>query len=284
LYMNRILILLILILPLIWSPSGAIDLESSRLELGIQSLKNGGADYINSFDRNQQSDEFESDFDDGEGIYEYDYKSTKRAFVYSLLVPGLGQRYAKSHPIKTLAFIGVEVGLWMGYFNRRNKGDIRTDEYIDFADLHWLKGPGDSTYYDWLSNQEDSADIVGGHDLENADYQQYYEMIGKYDLFRAGWDDYWVNPAKYDSVDFYTSPHRERYLVMRDEANSFYDNANKLLIFAMLNHLVSAFDAAMAAKRYNRTKASESWFSVKTEMKKYSATEKIPIIKFTYGF
>ena len=71
---------------------------------------------------------------------------------------------------------------------------------------------------------------------------------------------------------------------MRKDANDYYDLANKFLIFAMVNHLVSAFDAALSAKRYNKNKAAESWLSLKTEMKKYSATEAIPIVKLTYRF
>jgi hypothetical protein len=109
-------------------------------------------------------------------------------------------------------------------------------------------------------------------------------MIGKYDQFRAGWEDYWLDPYKYDSVNFYTSPQRETYLGMRKDANDFYNNANRFLIFSVLNHLVSAFDAALAARRYNRGQTSDAWLSVKTEMKKYSATENLPIIKLTYRF
>jgi hypothetical protein len=254
----------------------------------MQTLKYSKTDYVNVLPKSQQEGEFVNEFGDNESIYEYDYKSPKRAFVYSLLIPGLGQRYAESHAIKTLAFLGIEVGLWMGYFNRHNKGNIATDDYEKYANEHWIEGArsDDSTlhtYWGWLA-WKDSTEDDFTHHLSDSKDQQYYEMIGKYDQFRGGWDDYWSDPLKFDSVDFYTSPNRETYLNMRKDANDYYDLANKFLIFAMVNHLVSAFDAALAAKRYNKNKAAESWLSLKTEMKKYSATEMMPIVKLTYRF
>jgi len=286
--MKKILLLLMLIFLSARFPVGAIELESNELELNIQGLKYGSTDYANLKNQSQQGGEFYNEFGDDEGIFEYDYKSPKRAFVYSLLIPGLGQRYSESHALKTLAFIGVEVGLWMGYFNRHNKGDIATDDYEHFADDHWFVGlvtddSASGTYRGWL-NWKDSTEDDFTHTISETKDQQYYEMIGKYEQFRGGWDDYWDDPLKYDSVDFYTSPNRETYLTMRKDANDYYDMANRFLIFTMVNHLVSAFDAALSAKRYNKKKAAESWLSVKTEMRKYSATESIPVVKFTYGF
>ncbi len=292
--MKKILLLLILLFSLIWLlwlPSGAVDLESNQFELDMQLLKYGSTDHVKTLPVSQQGEEFGGEFGGDEGIFEYDYKSPKKAFVYSLLVPGLGQRYAESHALKTLAFIGIEVGLWMGYFNRNNKGDITTDDFEKFADAHWFEGDTsiDTTYRGWMNDypgEVDEDDFT--HHLSERKDQEYYEMIGKYDQFRAGWDDYgyWSNDFLGDTIPGQSdvSANRETYLNKRKEANDYYDMANKFLIFAMVNHLVAAFDAALSAKRFNKTKAAESWLSIKTEMKKYSATEKIPIVKLTYRF
>ncbi len=289
--MKKILLLLILIFSLTRLPSGAVDLESNQFELDMQLLKYGSTEYENLLPRTQQGDEFVSEFDDDEGIFEYDYKSPKKAFVYSLLIPGLGQRYAESHALKTLAFIGIEVGLWMGYFSRHNKVDIATDDYEKFANGHWFEGDTsiDTTYRGWMNDypgEVDEDDFT--HHLSEYKDQEYYEMIGKYDQFRAGWDDYgyWSNDFLSDTIpgQSVVSANRETYLNMRKDANDFYSVANKFLIFTMVNHLVAAFDAALSAKRFNKNKAAGSWLSLKTEMKKYSATEKIPIVKLTYRF
>jgi hypothetical protein len=282
--MKKIMASFIPTLLLAWLPSGAIDLGNSEIDLQVQALKYGEGDYTNAhIITNQQTDEFDMGFED-EGIYEYDYKSPKKAFLYSLIVPGMGQRYAGSHVLKPLVFLGAEAGLWMGYFKYRNDGNKKTDEYHDYADAHWFEGDSaiDTTYRGWLYDQDLSEDDLS-HTLPDVKNQEYYEMIGKYEQFRAGWDDYghWDWPP--DSLPP-TSPHRETYLNMRRDANDFFDTANRLVIFSMINHLVSAFDAALAARRHNRSEASDAWLTVKTEMRRYSATESIPVIKFAYRF
>lgn len=289
--MRSLFILLVLSLTGTCLPLMAFDLKNSPLELEIESLKNSGKDYVGSYTLgSQQDDEFDIDLDDDESIYEYDYKSPKKAFVYSLLIPGWGQKYCESHAIKSLAFLAIEAGMWMGYFKYHNDGNKKSDEFEAFADEHWIEGPNTSaeSYRNWLLGGDHDEDTMT-HQIPELRDQQYYEMIGKYDQFRAGWDDYWDNPAWYDTQDangvfIHVSPNRETYEFIRKDANDLLDRANKFVIISMVNHLISAFDAALAAKRYNRGKSSEFWLSIKAEMKKYSATEEIPIIRFAYKF
>ena len=253
------------------------------------------------FNAQQNGGEFDIWSSDNEGIYEYDYKSPKRAFIYSLIVPGWGQKYAKSHAIKILAFLAIEAGSWMEYFKYHNDGNQKTDEFEAFADEHWIEGrvlsetsvdPAQS-YRGWLLTEYGVVDDddIGEftHHLPETKDQQYYEMIGKYDQFRAGWDDYWENPSYYDSTDesgnyLFVSPNRAKYEDMRREANDLLDKANKFIMVSLANHVISAIDAALAAKRYNRGKSEEMWLTVRAEMKKYSATEEIPILRFTHRF
>ena len=260
-------------------------------------------EYALSFSNQEEQPEVYDDwFEDDESIFEYDYKSPKRAFIYSLLIPGWGQKYAESHVIKPLFFLVAEAGSWMGYFKYRNDGNRKTDDYEAFADEHWIEGivlpdntvdPAES-YTGWLLDSfgiyddEDSLESFTHH-LPDTRNQQYYEMIGKYDQFRAGWDDYWDNRIKYDSVDsegnfIFVSPNRETYETMRKDANDMLDRANKFIIVSLINRIVSAVDAAMSAKRYNKNQSKEMWLTVRAEFKKYSATEEIPILRFSCRF
>jgi hypothetical protein len=116
------------------------------------------------------------------------------------------------------------------------------------------------------------------HQLPDSKTQQYYEMIGKYDQFRGGWDDYWLDTT------IYNTPHREYYNTMRGKANDLLDKAKSFIVFSMVNHIVSAFDAALAAGRHNRSQSGDNWLSLKTEMKYYSATEKIPVVQLSCKF
>jgi hypothetical protein len=48
------------------------------------------------------------------------------------------------------------------------------------------------------------------------------------------------------------SPHRQTYLDMRRQANDYFTNATTFAMVSIANHLVSAFEAAIGARRYNR--------------------------------
>jgi len=289
--MNKLLLALILMFVIMQMPAMALDVKNSQLELEIQSIKISSQEHINEIA--ESDDQIDDDFGFGfeqENIYDYDYKSPQKAFVYSLLIPGWGQKYCGSHIMKSIGFLGAEAGMWMGYFNYHNNGNKLTDDFEAFADDHWLEG--DSTvmasYRGWLY-AVDSTEDQFTHTLPESKDQQYYEMIGKYDQFRAGWDDYWDDPAYYDIVDsttggvMYISPNREQYESMRKKANDELDKANKFIIGSVLVHLVSAFDAAISAKRHNKKEAASMW-SLKAEMKKYSATESIPMLKIACRF
>ncbi len=286
-----------------WGMSYGLDLPESKLELEIQSLKTGGADLMGShLSVDEEYDEFATEFDDG-GIFDYEYKAPKKAFLYSLVVPGWGQMYTKSSIWKPLVMLGLEVGSWAGYIIYHKDGNDLTDEYEAFADLHWIEGDrGDSldysidlenpNYWDWFYTMtgDDNSGIPTTETLPEGRSQQYYEMIGKYDQFVGGWDDYWtVNEELFSGGITYigsvlNTPNRIKYNDMRGKANDKLDAANNFILVAMANHLISAFDAALAANRFNKRNSEESWLSVRTDMKKYSATEKMPIVRLTYHF
>jgi hypothetical protein len=83
--------------------------------------------------------------------------------------------------------------------------------------------------------------------------QTYYENIGKYDQFAFGWSDFPDVTGPEDTVGVtFVTPHRKQYLDMRDKANREFNKASTVLILTISNHLLSAFEAAWSAKRYNR--------------------------------
>ena len=198
-------------------------------------------------------------------VYGFKGKSVKKAFVYSLLIPGTGEFYAGSK-IKAVIFLGLDVTLWALYFNYHGKGKDKEDEYQKFADRYWWKDEYefwlyDSVYHNEYSPQswnpnvtpanvcdtfpywENNKWVYLSHHLPDEKTDQYYEMIGKYEQFKFGWDDF---PDDLDEI------RRNIYLDVRENSNRWLNKAKYSAMFSLANHILSAFDAAIAVKRYNK--------------------------------
>ena len=215
-----------------------------------------------------------------------DVLSTKEAFLFSLVLPGAGEFYAKSY-IKAGAFFLAEAGFWSGFMYFMHQYSIKEDEFMAYADEHWNKDMW-LLWYDSLhvygelvdTSVDDEiviTDSLGIEMLPTEKTQQYYEMIGKYDWFVLGWDDvierddYVVHvqatyayaqnnagntSAIHDEIVAYLgknvhSDHMLHYMDMRNDANNQYTIAKYFVGAAIFNHVVSAFDAAWTAKRHN---------------------------------
>jgi hypothetical protein len=176
-------------------------------------------------------------------VYGFKGKSVKRAFLYSLIIPGTGEFYAGSK-IKAVLFFGLDVTFWSLYFNYHGKGKDKEDEYIAFADKNW-----DEDYYRaWWELLPDTTKEKYSHTLPDEHNQQYYEMIGKYKQFAFAWEDFDENTAGEDSM----TPYRDHYLDVREQSNSWLNKAKYSAMFSLANHILSAFDAAIAVKKYNK--------------------------------
>lgn len=228
-------------------------------------------------------------------IYEFKTRSVAKAFALSLLVPGAGQFYNGSK-LKGALFLGIEALGWVGYLKYDGDGDTQTDEYEAFARAHWYEQP----YWDSLNAyhgvEKWHDDDVFAHHLpwtvnENGDTvanlnHEYYENIGKYDQFVWGWDDLQqiespVNPST-PEVSF-VSARRMDYVNMREDANSSYDRARASLIVVVANHVVSALEAAFAAKRYNNQAQHANHFDFDLKVVSLEETP-TPWVRVAYSF
>ncbi|OGC85473.1 MAG: hypothetical protein A2W07_03765 [candidate division Zixibacteria bacterium RBG_16_43_9] len=233
-------------------------------------------------------------------VYQFKSKSTKRGFLYSLVVPGAGEFYAGSK-IKAVLFFGLEAGFWTGYFTYHKKGKNKETEYLNFANAHWniydyseslvvryadlkldsttlvTSGPDSGRmividvpgiYYDQNGDSivlSHSLHPEAGHPIDRN--QQYYEEVGKYDQFRFGWDDF---------TGVFLTANRNFYLNLRRDSNSLLDKANRFVMFSIANHLLSAFDAAIAVRSYNRKGEKFSQIDLKIRLAEYNGNEIIP--------
>lgn len=202
----------------------------------------------------------------------YKPKNPKRAFLQSLLIPGWGQWY-NGNRWKPFVFLGLEAAGWANWSSFRSNGNDIQDEYEAFADQYWEY----ARYEDGLATVfaisidtlpyiviEDGIqkERVFSHHIypdEEGNFtkdETYYENLGKYDQFAYGWDDFNGGVPLEEANDTtgieWVSPHRREYLNKRDDSNREFSKASTVLILTMANHLVSAFEAAWSAQRYNR--------------------------------
>lgn len=228
-------------------------------------------------------------------------KSPGKAFALSLVVPGLGQYYNGSK-IKPWVFLGVEVTAWTMYFKLHGDYDDMTVAFEQFQRAHWSR----DAYADYLEaaygySDDDSIDAVEvSHHLPDTETGQYFEMTGKYNQFAWGWDDAtrdglplddWLgNPdlAIVDQAHTPSSARREAYLQMRKDANDKYDQAERMIVVSIVNHLISSFDAFFGAKRHNRkVGGGDEEFSsldLKASLRSFNALNDTPYLTATVRF
>ncbi len=203
-------------------------------------------------------------------------KSPLLAGLLSAVVPGAGEVYAGSYLLAGL-FAGLEVGGWVANAHYNSLGDERTTQFQNYADAHWsvvkyaewlnanaknFEGGDDRLLQiainpdatlppwqrvDWETmNRVELAIPKFSHRLPPHGDQQYFEMIGKYNQYSYGWEDKL-------SGDYYDISARFRdYSTQRGHANDAYNTASLFVNLIVLNHVLSAVDAAWAAARANR--------------------------------
>lgn len=111
---------------------------------------------------------------------------------------------------------------------------------------------------------------------------EYYENIGKYNEFQVGWDDIGPGfpPPPVPGGKDTTSVNREKYLNLRRKSNDYYQNASTMVILALGNHILSAFDAALTAKGFNK---GQKRFSLELKSKKLDRAQ-VPFLTWNYQF
>lgn len=213
-------------------------------------------------------------------------KSVLRATIYSAVIPGSGQYYAGSI-WKAILFTGIEIAGWTTYFVFNSKGKDQDNQMRQYGDQHWdeqkywswlyYKGGIDSyvselpeyknlnydtdenqillVYNEQVVNSLRFLESVLGHThhLPETKTQQYYEMIYKYlTQFGNAWDDADFYQTYYGNTNTMT-PNMLVYRDMRNDMNNFYDTASTAANVILINHILSALDAAWTTSVYNRT-------------------------------
>jgi hypothetical protein len=191
-------------------------------------------------------------------VSKVEYRSPKKAGLYSALLPGTGQYYNKAYWQAGVCLVIEALG-WTAWASYDKKGDDIKAEFRKFADIHW----NESEYWSWISQHSgisiDNMDSLRvweqktfSHGLHKQKDQQYYEMIGKYDQFNAGWDDSGhkgLSDPGWDKSQ--RTPRRLHYEQRRYDSNRAYKNATWGITMVLLNHILSGAEAAYLSKLHN---------------------------------
>lgn len=214
-------------------------------------------------------------------------KSPAKAALFSALIPGAGQYYARSY-WKSALFALIEVGALTAYVHYTNSGDSKDRQMRSLGDEQWseqrywskvymLASQSSKWDYDPLQIDADGVisdasfnqttinhlrevEVKGGfrgftHELPHTKTQQYYEMIYKYlDQFGSGWREVgndWTYYDSYSSLD-HLLPNLATYKKIRNDSNDLYRVAFYASVSILANHLISAFEAAWSVHKQNK--------------------------------
>jgi hypothetical protein len=196
------------------------------------------------------------------------YKSPRKAMFMSLVLPGSGQFYVGGKPsryIRGASYLTGEIALISAlYYNSIYKYDKQVKKYENFADSYFIIEDYEAEMVIIKNNAEDREafqEQYGGTERENYckalygsvsercidftnnppypnpyDSQAFYRIIAN-EIFISGWKD--------DSYNDYVS--------MRKRANRLADMQAWFLGAIILNHIVSAVDAALSARAHNNS-------------------------------
>ena len=173
-------------------------------------------------------------------------KSPNEAFLYSFVIPGMGQLYTGAK--RGYIYTAAEVGFLTTYFMLRNSAANTRDDYRDVVRDHVVFiGPGSFEDWDPIEDFEHATQYENwNHDYDS---EAARARTGKW-----YWDDLdpTLKDVRHRDIEVGVgSKHRLEAFDLRQKANDTFERAKFFLGLAILNHVVSAVEARITTKRFN---------------------------------
>jgi hypothetical protein len=185
-----------------------------------------------------------------ESLQPVQMKSPARAFIYSAVVPGTGELYSKSN--RGFLFMAAEIAFWTAYAVIHGQAEDNKDDYVTFVDEHIVfedDSPVNSTDTWTLEDYEHATQADNWHYVYTESNGKPLDRVGKF---------YWADlPA--DMIDQpggiplseSQSQFRAEAFEKRVSTNDKFKQSKMFIGLVVLNHIVSAIDARIAATTYN---------------------------------
>ncbi|RLC56414.1 MAG: hypothetical protein DRH89_05720 [Candidatus Cloacimonadota bacterium] len=201
--------------------------------------------------------------------------SVKKAMLYSLIVPGMGEMYTQNYS-KGAMFLAAETAIIFSYFRMQSERDWAINSYKQYAfSVVGVPKNMDDAYYqliqNYISSEEYNDDII--RDARNyfliyltdpEGYEAYLEahLIPEENSWR--WDN---------NNEWY------KYINLRLKKQDYEIYSNFAFAAAILNRIVSVIDSAMEVKKLNRSGQYLGKLSVQPDWDKRGIK-----IKYEYHF
>ena len=185
--------------------------------------------------------------------------NTKKALLYSLLLPGMGE-LSMGETGRGVGFLTAEGLIWANYAYWTVAGNLRKDNFIEQAQLN--AGVGTS------SGSDDYWHLVGQYDASSGPGPNTYEE----ELRREARDAYPTDPAAQDAYvasklptgnqawSWSSSDLQQSYRTTRESSNSAYHHAKFSFGAAILNRVLSVVDVQLL--RHRAAKQAQSSLTV----------------------
>ena len=183
-------------------------------------------------------------------------KSPGKAFLFSAAVPGAGELYSGAK--RGVIFTVAEVAFWAAYIVLHGDAEDLKVDYLDYVDEHILFEEEPAAIWatstkDWtLEDYEHATQSDNWHYVYTEESGKPIDRVGKF-----YWDD--LPEGRMDqpgSVDMVSQTRAEAF-EKRGLTNDRFKQTKLFLGLVVINHIVSAIDARIAATIYNN-RISES--------------------------
>ena len=189
-------------------------------------------------------------------------RSPSKAFLFSAIIPGTGEIYTGAK--RGYFHIAAEIGFFTGYFLTHRKAEQSRDDYVQQVKDHVkFDNPtiaAKNQFEKWnLEDFEHATMYDNWHNVYTEDAGEPVPRVGPF---------YWDDRENVKDEDRQINPDSQKRQVawdLRKDSNSTFKVAKTFLGLVIFNHIVSAIDARIAAKMYNKRHAGETaTFSFKT--------------------
>jgi len=190
-------------------------------------------------------------------------KNQGSAAFYSLLLPGMGELYAGEFATGRYSLV-AEATLWLTYISFQQYGNWIQADSRAYAGVHAGASVGgkDDQFFVNIGNFQDLY-AYNDKKLRDRNISEVYDPVQGY---------YWSWDSDAD---------RQRFKALRISSAKVFDNSRFVIGAVIVNHIVSALNAARLVRHYNRA-IEESMGSWQLEPNVVSGLGQIGGLKLTY--